>query len=1317
MKDRLIFRQTTICLVFLLLLVLAARGALTAHAAGGSFNYWLTSDQTSVEAIYNAGSKRLSIIAHDEIPVSYNRWKAMAQKINPNYFGASTSWDAKTSEDDMTIVVLGNLKLCGTEEAGNGLFRDFSGRIIVNNNAGLELAPNVTDISYMFAGATQFNEPLNFDTSNVVNMSSMFSNATAFNQPVNFDTSSVKNMSGMFSNAITFDQPVNFDTHNVTDMSFMFDYAQKFNQPVAFDTSNVTDMRNMFCRAISFDQSVDFDTGNAKFMSYMFSGATAFRQPIFFNISSASNIIHMFNSSAVEQVVLRNNNGNQNVEALNAFKNCPQLYYLSFSGLKATTIEGFSDDYFVEVNGAKPLAKNASDSCILEENKDCRVYLQSTSTGYSDFKLAADCGVMAHYESATKTLKISGAGAIKYDGWVAMVRLINRQYFYSVQSWGHQFAEDDMKISFSGQPKAIKLCGTEKSRNGLFSAFSGEISFNDAVALASDVSDTSYMFSHAEQFNEPVDFDTANITSMESMFHGTKAFKQPIFFDIRSARNIENIFNSSAVEQVVLDNDYSNQNVESRQAFKNCSHLKYLSFYGLKNAMIDGFGGDYYVYKYGEPLVARAADQPYQFTANRLYRVYLQSVATGYSGYKLSADGGVMADYNSATKTLTIYGAGVVKYDGWVEMARLIDARYYGFNNSWDFQFNEDDMKIVFFGQPKAIKLCGTEKAHNGLFSSFSGTIEFNDAVSLAPAVTDLSYMFKGAYKFNEPVDFDTSSVTNMKYMFDNASDFNQPVNFDTHNATNMKYMFAGASSFNQPLNFDTSKVTNMSGMFQYASAFNQPVDFDTRKVKFFSSMFSHATSFNHPIFFNIISARDVSFMFYNSKVEQVILHNIGENRYVESYKMFDKCTRLKYLSFRGLRSNKIDGAFDDYYVYTSGNSIEAKSASDGYSFPDNRLCRMYLQSQSNFKLSADGGVRSDYNTATKKLQISGAGVVKYDGWVMMAKMVDPRYYTSYGWKNYIGEDNMQISFSGQPKAIKLCGTEQFSNGLFTSFSGQIKFNNAVDLAPGVKNTSYMFYRATAFNQPVNFDTSSVIDMSAMFLGTSSFKQPVNFDTSNLRSVMSMFNSSAVEEVVLHNDNGNQNIRATHAFNNCSNLKYLAFSGLKTVFVNGLSADYYVEENGGTPIAMNATSIYNYVDNLPYRVYLRNNRAPRVSAYTQGNSVYVSWTAVPGVMGYEVYYNYRKNGPFDRSYKTSDLSGVFHFGRIPGTLDQFKLKPYSFKVRTYIYYNYNNTYAYGPFSNVALSSGELRLPGSIDDIHDIHDIPDGLWRPRPLPAN
>ncbi|KAL1495256.1 hypothetical protein AB1Y20_017117 [Prymnesium parvum] len=47
----------------------------------------------------------------------------------------------------------------------------------------------------------------------------------------------------------------------------------------------------------------------------------------------------------------------------------------------------------------------------------------------------------------------------------------------------------------------------------------------------------------------------------------------------------------------------------------------------------------------------------------------------------------------------------------------------------------------------------------------------------------------------------------------------------------------------------------------------------------------------------------------------------------------------------------------------------------------------------------------------------------------------------------------------------------------------------------------WMFAGASSFNQPLNWDTSSVTDMDAMFAGASSFNQPLNWDTSSVTTM------------------------------------------------------------------------------------------------------------------------------------------------------------------------------------------------------------------------
>jgi surface protein len=128
------------------------------------------------------------------------------------------------------------------------------------NNPDLDIGnwdvSNVTDMSWLFGGARNFNQPLDkWNVSNVKNMAYMFYDAEAFNQPLNnWDVGNVKNMSDMFMYTENFNQPLNkWNVSNVKDMYGMFRFAKHFSQSLnSWNVSNVKDMALMFMNAVSF---------------------------------------------------------------------------------------------------------------------------------------------------------------------------------------------------------------------------------------------------------------------------------------------------------------------------------------------------------------------------------------------------------------------------------------------------------------------------------------------------------------------------------------------------------------------------------------------------------------------------------------------------------------------------------------------------------------------------------------------------------------------------------------------------------------------------------------------------------------------------------------------------------------------------------------------------------------------------------------------------------------------------------------------------------------------------------------------------------
>jgi uncharacterized repeat protein (TIGR02059 family) len=185
-----------------------------------------------------------------------------------------------------------------------GMFGMFFGASSFNQPLDTWNTSNVTDMGEMFRHATAFNQPISsWDTASVTSMANMFSNASTFNQPIDaWNTANVTTMNGLFHSATAFNQPIgSWNTANVTDMASMFQAASSFNQPIGlWNTSNVIDFDSTFYIATSFDQPIDtWNTSSAVQMNGMFGEASAFNQPLnLWNVSAVGNMTGMFNNAS-----------------------------------------------------------------------------------------------------------------------------------------------------------------------------------------------------------------------------------------------------------------------------------------------------------------------------------------------------------------------------------------------------------------------------------------------------------------------------------------------------------------------------------------------------------------------------------------------------------------------------------------------------------------------------------------------------------------------------------------------------------------------------------------------------------------------------------------------------------------------------------------------------------------------------------------------------------------------------------------------------------------------------------------------------------
>ena len=176
-----------------------------------------------------------------------------------------------------------NLSSIPVDSNGLAILPDFRGAHTLNRlfiNCDLTdidfsnwLTSNITDVSYMFSGNTDFlgNGLENWNTTNLTNIAALLQN-TKFNKDISgWDVSNVTNFSCLFKGATLFDQDISaWDTGSATDLSAMFSGATAFNQDIntkvigtgsdayiAWDTSNNENWNGMFKNAAAFNTPID----------------------------------------------------------------------------------------------------------------------------------------------------------------------------------------------------------------------------------------------------------------------------------------------------------------------------------------------------------------------------------------------------------------------------------------------------------------------------------------------------------------------------------------------------------------------------------------------------------------------------------------------------------------------------------------------------------------------------------------------------------------------------------------------------------------------------------------------------------------------------------------------------------------------------------------------------------------------------------------------------------------------------------------------------------------------------------------------------
>ena len=384
---------------------------------------------------------------------------------------------------------------------------------------------NVTDMSGMFAEASSFNQSLeNWDVCNVTDMSGMFLNASLFNQPLeNWDVSNVTNMEFMFAGDFSFNQPLNnWDVSNVRNMEIMFRGASSFNQPLEnWDVCNVEIMEGMFNRATSFNQPLgNWDVSNVKNMESMFGYAASFNQPIdSWDVSSVKNINSMFVGATSFNQSIDSWDVSNVTEMVDVFRNA-EAFNQPLNSWDVSNVTNMASTFSQARSFNQPLSNwDVSNVTAMD----------FMFSGAQTF----DQNINSWDVSKVEDFLAMFDGAVVFnqplDQWDVGSAVNMKQMFREASNFNQPIGSWDVSN--------VETMATMFSRDTLFNQPLGEWDLSSLKVASA-------MFSEAYAFNQPLEnWDMSNVENIGGMFQSAYAFNQPLAnWDVSNVKNMNFLF-------------------------------------------------------------------------------------------------------------------------------------------------------------------------------------------------------------------------------------------------------------------------------------------------------------------------------------------------------------------------------------------------------------------------------------------------------------------------------------------------------------------------------------------------------------------------------------------------------------------------------------------------------------------------------------------------------------------------------------------------------------------------------------------------------
>ena len=822
------------------------------YVASGVYNVTITGGIVGWQ--FNNGGDKLKLL-------EISSWGPLRLGTTGGYFyGASNLQITATDMPDLT----------GTTSMYNA-FNGASSITTIPNINSWDMS-QITDLSYMFNGASNFNQNLtgwntskvttldhtfylaskfngnisNWDTRKVTNMQILFYNSGFKGDISKWNTSKVTNMNRIFYGLSNFNSNISgWDTRNVTNMDHVFSHASNFNQDLSgWNTSKVTIMQAMFYGTNFNPNITGWDTSKVTDMQYMF-GYSSFNEDISgWNTSKVTTMKAMFYAAT---------NFNQNISGWNTSKvtDMNQMFR------EATSFDQNLGPWDV---------RNVTDMGLMFN-------LVTLSTNNYDSTL------IGWSQETLKTNVTLDAGSSQYSCGAATAarNILTGTYNWNITDGGQSSTCSEFKTTWNTSQSGISgssQIALPLEATGTYDFYVTGDNLNNSPVHITDYTANTLNFSSTGIQNITI---TGIIEgwSFNNAGDKLKLLEISSWGPLRLGNSGGYFYGASNLQITANDTPDLTGTTTMNNAFRGCSAITTVP-------NMDGWD------------TSKVTTMQYMFYQATAFDQDLSSWDTR----NVTTMQGMFWSATNFNGNISGWDTSKVTNMGYL----FYQARHFNRTlNNWDTR-NVTLMQYMFyqasdFNQDISSWNTSSVQYMNNMFQSATS---FNGDLSgwNTGSVTTMNTMFRNATSFDKNISgWDTSSVTNMASMFYDATNFNQDIGgWDTGKVTNMNLMFRSASNFNQDIGgWATSNVTSMQYLFYQAGQFNQDIgSWNTSKVTDMSFMFDQAFNFNQDIGgWDTSKVTDMGLMFYRASYFDQNLSSWNTSNVNSMSSMFDQATQF----------------------------------------------------------------------------------------------------------------------------------------------------------------------------------------------------------------------------------------------------------------------------------------------------------------------------------------------------------------------------------------------------------------------------------------